>query len=158
FIDRNSYQPGIKLRLALELSQVLVRLQECVLNHVFGILAILRNVLRNAKDVAVVTLHQRFESSYVALTGGIYQYALVSWLAYFGFDCFHVSVDSGISQKLPGKSAHPLQIPLYKAMPFYGSQLFLNLLSPARDGKMQRYLSDTATRALVRLTPVLQRL
>src|ERR1700736_2166654 len=53
----SAHQPGIKLGLFLELRQVPVRLEERFLNHIFGVLAILRNVLCNAENVAVITPH-----------------------------------------------------------------------------------------------------
>ena len=59
----------VELRIALELVQLLVRLQEGVLHHVLGILAVLGDVLRNAKDLPVVLLHQGLKGVHIARPG-----------------------------------------------------------------------------------------
>jgi hypothetical protein len=69
FVHRNPHQPRIKLGVALELVELLVRLQEGVLHDVLSILAVLRDVLRNAKDLPVVLLYQRLEGVYIAAPG-----------------------------------------------------------------------------------------
>jgi hypothetical protein len=88
--NRNAHQPGIKLGLPLKLSQVLIRLQERVLHNVFGILAILRDVLRNAENVAVVPLHQLLKRCNVSAASGIDQQRLFAGcFGYVLFDGFH---------------------------------------------------------------------
>ncbi len=59
FVDRNPHQPGVKLRIALKLLELFVRLQEGVLHDVLGILAILRDVLGDAKELALVLADQQ---------------------------------------------------------------------------------------------------
>ena len=76
FVHRDSDQPGIKLGLHLELRQILVRLQECVLHYVFRVFAVLRNVLRNPENVPVVTPNEFLERADIAGFRGINQYQL----------------------------------------------------------------------------------
>jgi hypothetical protein len=66
FVHRDAHQPGIKLRVALELVELLVRLQERVLHHILGVFAVLNDVLRNAKNLAIVLLHQLLVRRYIA--------------------------------------------------------------------------------------------
>src|SRR5580692_2605683 len=54
FVDCDSDQPCVELRVPLKLVKLFVGLEERVLHHVFSVFAILRNVLRNAKNLAIV--------------------------------------------------------------------------------------------------------
>jgi hypothetical protein len=58
FVDRNSNQPCVEFRIPLKLFELLVRLQERILHHVFSIFAILRDVLSDAKYLALILAHQ----------------------------------------------------------------------------------------------------
>ena len=57
-VDRDADDPGVELGIALELVQVLVGLHEGLLQHVLGIFAVLRDVLRQTEDLAFVAAHQ----------------------------------------------------------------------------------------------------
>lgn len=61
------------LLLPLELIQLAVRLHEDVLSDVFGVFAILGDVLGDAKDLAVILAHQFFEGGCVAVARSVYQ-------------------------------------------------------------------------------------
>lgn len=66
----------------LELIQLAVRLHEDVLSDVFGVFAILGDVLGDAKDLAVILAHQFFEGGCVAVARSVYQ-------RYVGVDLFY---------------------------------------------------------------------
>ena len=57
-IDGDTHDPGVELGIALELVEVLIGLHEGLLEHVFGILAILRDVLGQPEDLALIAPHQ----------------------------------------------------------------------------------------------------
>ena len=59
FVDRDSHQPCVKLRVPLKLIELFIRLQKRVLHHVFGVFAVLRDVLRNPEDLPLVLADQR---------------------------------------------------------------------------------------------------
>jgi len=50
---------------------VLESLQEGLLNHVFGIFPIMRDVLGNAKEFAIVSLYQLLKSSNITILAGM---------------------------------------------------------------------------------------
>ena len=53
-VDRDADEPGRELGVSLELVQLLVSLEECVLRDVFGVFTVLGNVLCYAEDLALV--------------------------------------------------------------------------------------------------------
>ena len=53
-VDRDADQPGGELGVALELLQLLEGLEEDVLGDVFGVFAVLGDVLGGAEDLALV--------------------------------------------------------------------------------------------------------
>ena len=61
-VDCDSNQPCVKLRVPLKLIELFVRLEERVLHHVFGIFAVLRDVLRNPEDLPLILADQRIVS------------------------------------------------------------------------------------------------
>jgi hypothetical protein len=50
----------------LKLVELFVRLQESVLHHVFGVFAVLRNVLRNPEDLPLVLADKRVIRGHIA--------------------------------------------------------------------------------------------
>jgi hypothetical protein len=97
FVDRDAHQPGIELRLSLELFQVGVGLEERILHHIFRVLAVLRDVLRNAKYVPVVTPDQFLERAYISALGGLNQRQLIAdRFTYIWLDGCHLPSDATI--------------------------------------------------------------
>jgi len=77
------------------LIQVAVGLQERVLNDIFSVFPVLRNVLRDTKNVAIVSSNQVFECRDVALLGRLYQCQFVAnGLTYLGLDGAHSRSDA----------------------------------------------------------------
>src|SRR5262249_2127761 len=70
-----------------ELFQVAVRLQERILHHILRVLAVLRDVLRDAEDVPVVPPDQILERRIVAVLGRLDERQFfANSLAYVGLD------------------------------------------------------------------------
>ena len=65
-VDRDPHNPGVELGIALELIQVLVGFHKGLLQHIFRIFAVLRDVLRQAEDLAFVAAHQFAERGGIA--------------------------------------------------------------------------------------------
>jgi hypothetical protein len=83
--------------LALELMQVAIGFQECVLHYILSILTILRDVLRDAKNIPIVALDQFFERSDVAAFGCLNQRQLITdGLTYVWLDGIHSVSDATI--------------------------------------------------------------
>jgi hypothetical protein len=55
------------------LIELLIRLQERILHYVFGVFAVLRNVLRNPEDLPLVLAHQRVVRRHIAGADLCYQ-------------------------------------------------------------------------------------
>src|SRR5262249_15261559 len=97
-VDRYTHEPSIKLRLALKLFQVAVGLQEGILHHVFRVLAVLRDVLSDSKNVAIVSLDQFLERRYIAPLSRLNQRQFVAYgLTYFWLDGAHSWSDAVFS-------------------------------------------------------------
>src|SRR5436853_7777998 len=96
-VDRDSHQPSVELRLTLELSQVLIGLQERILHHVFRVFPVLPNVLRDAEYVPAVALNQFFKRRDLSALGCLYQRQFITdGLAQLWCDGTNYSVDSTI--------------------------------------------------------------
>jgi hypothetical protein len=59
------------LRLLLEFVEVAKSFQECVLNRIFGIFAIVGDMLRDSEKPSVISIDQLFEGTYVPLLAGV---------------------------------------------------------------------------------------
>ena len=73
FVDCDAHQPGGKLGVALELVQLLVRLEEGILRDVFRVLAVLGNVLRYPENLPLVLANQLLKRRGVPLFGALNQ-------------------------------------------------------------------------------------
>src|SRR6185437_16753326 len=60
-IDGDANQPGRKLRVALKLLQLFIRLQEGVLRNVLGVFAVLGDVLRHPENLPLILTYQLLE-------------------------------------------------------------------------------------------------
>jgi hypothetical protein len=70
-------EPGIKAGVSLKFAEVLEGFEESLLHGVFGVFAILGDVLREAENLALVTAHESFERVDVACLRGSYEDRLV---------------------------------------------------------------------------------
>jgi hypothetical protein len=59
------------LRIFSEVAQVLKSLQECFLNHVFGIFPVMNDVVGDAEKFAIVTLYELLEGSNIPILAGM---------------------------------------------------------------------------------------
>ncbi len=69
-VHGDAHQPGVKAGVALEFAEVLVSLQKGFLHGVFGVFAILGDVLGEAENFALVAADEGFEGADVAGFGG----------------------------------------------------------------------------------------
>jgi len=58
-VYRDSYQPCVKFRVPLKLIELLIGFEKRILHYVFGVFAVLRNVLRNPEELPLVLADQR---------------------------------------------------------------------------------------------------
>jgi hypothetical protein len=80
-IDGDADEPGRELGVSLELVQLLVGLEECVLRNVFSVFTVLGNVLRHPEDLALVLPDQLLKCSRIPLFRARYK-------RYVGVDLF----------------------------------------------------------------------
>ena len=67
FIDRDAVDPGKKARIALEIRQCFVRLDESFLREVIGVLVIGRHMVNRGVDAFLITLDKSIEGGVVPL-------------------------------------------------------------------------------------------
>jgi hypothetical protein len=92
-VDCDADEPGRELGVSLELLQLLVSLEECILRDVFGVFTVLSNMLRYAEDLALVLPDELLESSRIPLFRARYE-------RYVGVDLFRSwRLDGGHVQK-----------------------------------------------------------
>src|SRR6266849_1886505 len=73
FVHSDAHQPSVEARIALKVAEVLEGFQEGVLHHVFGVFSVLRDVLGQAENPALVTVDQLLKGGGVARLGRGYQ-------------------------------------------------------------------------------------
>ena len=66
FVDCDSNQPCVELRVSLELVDLFVRLEERILHDIFSVFTVLRDMLRNPEDLPVVLADQRIVGRNIA--------------------------------------------------------------------------------------------
>jgi hypothetical protein len=59
------------LRILAEFAQVLVGLQESILNRVLGVFPIVRDVLSNTEQLAIVSCYELLECRYITILSGV---------------------------------------------------------------------------------------
>jgi hypothetical protein len=69
-VGHDPIQPGVEARVALELPDVSVDLDETLLHHVEGVLLVAEESIGDRIDFALIALHQDFEGPFVAGLGG----------------------------------------------------------------------------------------
>jgi hypothetical protein len=88
--------------------QVPVGFQERFLHYIFRVFPVLRDVLRNPEDVAIIAANQFFKRRVVAPFGCLYERQLfANWSDYFVLDGSHSLIDAVFSDY--PRSCDPLQ-------------------------------------------------
>jgi hypothetical protein len=64
-------QPGRELGILSELRQVLEGLKKGLLDHILGILCVMRYALSDSEELAIISLYELLESRHVAILGGM---------------------------------------------------------------------------------------
>ena len=90
FVDGDADEPGGELGVSLELIQLLVSLEECILRDVFGVFTVLGDVLRYAKDLALVLSDELLKCCSVPVFRALYKrYVGVYLFRRWGLDGRH---------------------------------------------------------------------
>ncbi len=83
-------EPGRELGVSLELVQLLVSLEECILRDVFGVFTVLSNMLRYAEDLALVLPDELLKCSCIPCLCTLYEcYVRVDLFRRWGLDGRH---------------------------------------------------------------------
>src|SRR6202035_4593654 len=90
FVDGDADQPGGELGVALELIELLIRLQESVLGNILRVFTVLRDMLRNPEDLPVVLSNQLLERRDVPTASALNERNVgVNLVRYWGLDGGH---------------------------------------------------------------------
>jgi hypothetical protein len=89
-VDGDADQPGRELGVSLELVELLVCLEKCILRNVFSVFTVLRYVLRYAEDLALVLPDKLLEGGCVSIFGARNQrYVRMNFFRYWRLDGRH---------------------------------------------------------------------